>query len=138
MTKRIGKRIDSRDDARAVLAAALRDKSDAQLLCRDPGVRHPWEVVVDFHVIEMQQERGRTVTAIGRDLICGRCDTVKREHFIVGRYGLEKIGTWYDYPESYRIPGVPRGVKPSEIVHQENYRRAMERVAAESRYSGKG
>lgn len=116
-------------DAQKELSHALRTLKGDYLMCRDPGVRHPWEVVVDMHVVEMKQEGRRKVPMIGRESVCGRCGTTKSETWMVGANGLEKIGNDYDYPVDYSIPGVPRGVKSSTVIWQEQYRRAMEDVA---------
>jgi hypothetical protein len=106
----------------------------AYLDCRDPGLRHAWMRLNDFHVIEQYAEEGTKVIAIGREEVCGRCDTVKHERFLSTRSGgLQKIGQSYSYPEGYLMPGVPRGVTPSTVVHQEQYRRAMEHVARAAR-----
>lgn len=102
--------------------------SDSFLDCRDPGLRHAWMRQDDFHVIQMSTV-GKKIAALGRNEVCGRCNTVKRERFIVTKGGIEKVGQSYDYPQGYTLPGIPRGVTPSTIVLQEAYRRAMERVA---------
>lgn len=102
--------------------------SDTFIDCRDPGLRHAWMRENDFHVVAMQTV-GKKIEALGRDEVCMRCGTVKHEKFIVGRNGIEKTGQSYEYPQGYAMPGVPRGVKPSTVIHQEQYRRAMERAA---------
>jgi hypothetical protein len=123
------KRYDSDTEARKTLAKALTTLPMKYLECRDPGIRHPWSIVNDMHVAEVWQERGRKIMHVARDSICSRCGTLKTEMFIVGNNGLEKIGNYYTYPEDYKIPGVPRGVKPSTVLWQEQYRRAMEKAA---------
>ena len=66
---------------------------------------------------------------IRRELTCMRCQTVRHEHYVHSTYGLEKTGQSYSYPEHYQMKGVPRGVKPSAIIQDEQYRRSMERIA---------
>lgn len=107
------------------LAEALKVLPDNWVVCRD--VRHAWSVLNDFHVVG-------TAADIQRELVCMRCETVRYETYLRQRNGtLEKTGQSYQYPGGYQIPGVPRGVKPSSIVQQEQYRRAMERVAGAAR-----
>lgn len=115
---------------------------DRFLQCRDPSTKHKWEILNDFHVVPASTT-GRKVTHVARDFICERCSTkdsptVKRESYIVVNRGgverLERVGVpRIDYTEGYLIPGVPRGVKPAEIVRAEQYRRALERAVKSSR-----
>jgi hypothetical protein len=110
-----------------VLEEGLRRLEDNQLACRD--MRHAWAVEEDYHA-EPQQTAGRKVVAIKRVLVCMRgCETRRVEHYVAARYGLDKISQHYTYLNNYTIPGVPRGVKPSVVIQQESYRRAMERIA---------
>ena len=115
----------------AEIEKKIKSLSPGFLDCRDPGLRHAWTRENDFHVIEQSMERGSTgkFVFLGRTEICARCGTVKHERFQVGKKGVEKIGQSYEYPEGYLMPGIPRGVKPSTIIYQEQYRRAMEAVA---------
>lgn len=99
--------------------------------CRDPGLRHQWDKTADFHVIKMATT-GRKIEGLGRTETCLRCGCVKNERFIVTKHGIEKVGHSYDYPEGYLLPGIPRGVMPSTVIYQENYRRALEVVALEA------
>lgn len=118
--------------ARKELENALTILPDRYIACRD--VRHAWSVENDFHVYRQAQEKGRRTMHIARDLVCMRCGTLRHEVYIATKdRGLEKIAQSYDYPEKYAIPGVPRGVKPSAIIQQEAYRRAMEKVAGAAR-----
>lgn len=116
------------------IRAKVKDLNENFLDCRDPGLRHAWMRLNDFHVMEQSVEAGSKgkIVLLGREEVCGRCDTIKRERFQVTKQGVEKIGQSYDYPQGYLMPGVPRGVTPSVIVYQEQYRRAMERVAGAS------
>ena len=109
------------------LASALTLLPDRWVVCRD--VRHAWSVMNDFYITPMATSRGSKITRIDRDLVCMRCETVRHEIYHHSRSGMEKVSQGYEYPEGYQIPGVPRGMKPSAIVQQEQYRRAMERVA---------
>lgn len=112
------------------LSSGLKKLPDNFVMCRD--VRHAWMVESDFHV-EPSQVEGRKIQSLKRVLICGRCETRRHERYISAKYGLDKIGQWYENPEGYQIPGVPRGVKPSHIVQQEMYRRALEKAAHAAR-----
>lgn len=118
--------------ARKTLENALMILPDQYIACRD--VRHAWSTENDFHVHKQVQEKGRRTMHIARDLVCMRCGTLRHEVYIATRdRGLEKTSQTYEYPELYAIPGVPRGVKPSAIIQQEAYRRAMEKVAKAAR-----
>lgn len=110
------------------LAEALTHLPDPWIICRD--MRHAWNVLVDFHVT---QGKGRNWTELRRILSCGRCETERIEVYHHGRYGLDKVGQHYKYPEHYQIKGVPRGVKPQSIVQEEQFRRAMERIASSAK-----
>ena len=117
-------------DAKAAkaLAQALTTLPENWVMCRD--MRHAWSVEVDFHVVPQTTE-GKATHRVQRDLICMRCETIRHEYYIKGRYGLDKDGQSYSYPHGYQFSamGIPRGVKPSSIIQQEQYRRAMEKVA---------
>jgi len=116
-------------DVKAVktLKDGLKRLEDHQLACRD--MRHAWAVEQDYYV-EPDQVVNKKLQVIRRVLVCMRgCETRRVERYQLGRYGLDKIAQWYEYLGAYQIPGVPRGVKPSVIVQQESYRRAMERAA---------
>lgn len=122
-----------RPKASAEVAKKVKSLNDEFLDCRDPGLRHSWHRLNDFHPISLAQA-GRKLAALGREEQCSRCETVKKERFVVHPGGrLKKIGQSYDYPEGYLMPGIPRGVTPSEIVYQEQYRRTMEKVAKVAR-----
>lgn len=116
------------EQAAADLANALMDLPDDWVMCRD--MRHAWHVLEDFHVVTTQ---ARHIQELGRTLICLRCNTLRVETYHAGRFGLDKVRQHYTYPENYQIKGVPRGVKPQSIVQQEQYRRAMEKVAGKAR-----
>lgn len=121
----------SNSAAARALAKGLTILPDTWVMCRD--MRHAWSVDEDFHV-EPGQVEGRKIQRLRRMLVCMRCETRRIETYAKGRYGLDKIGQYYVYPVgdgglSYQIQGVPRGVKPQSIVQQEQYRRAMEKIA---------
>lgn len=105
----------------------LRDLPDNWVLCRD--MRHAWEILNDFHVVATPGGS----SDIRRELVCVRCETVRRESFENNLYGLNKTSVAYIYPEKYMIHGVPRAVPLQAAVRQEQYRRAMERIALASR-----
>ena len=125
MTQRPRPSTSEENAARKQLAAGLAKLPDTYVDCRD--MRHAWRVQNDFHVVK-QTQVGRKVTHVGRNLRCRRCPTIRNEVYLIRANGLEKISQSYSYPEDYMLPGVPRGVKPSWIVQQEQFRRAMERV----------
>lgn len=115
------------DEAVAALATALTRLPDNWIQCRD--MRHAWKVRQDFHV-EESEPGTRQLTQIGRTLECTRCKTHRVEHYVSRNgIGLEKVKQYYMYPDGYQIHGVPRGVKPQSIVQEEQYNRAMERMA---------
>lgn len=119
------------------VAKSLKDLNDKFLQCRDPSTKHKWEILNDFHVVPASTT-GRKVTHVARDFVCERCSqpdspTVKRENYILtnrnGVERLERVGApVITYTEGYLMPGVPRGVKPAEIVRAEQYRRALSRA----------
>lgn len=112
------------------VAKSLTHLDDNFLDCRDPSTGHKWERLEDFHVVPATTE-GRRTTHVARKFQCERCTVVKTERYIIVKRGierLERIGTAWDYPEGYLMPGVPRGVKPAEIVRAEQYRRSLERA----------
>lgn len=111
--------------AASALANALTDLPENWLMCRD--MRHAWAVVEDFHV---EKVKGRTVQTVRRVLGCMRCATLRNEHYVMGRLGLDKTSQSYTYPDNYQLKGIPRGVKPSSIIQAEQYRRVMEKLAA--------
>lgn len=112
-------------DAANTFSARLRDLPEKWVSCRD--MRHAWATLNDFHVT------GKGHVQIQRQLVCMRCETVRFEVYERTATGLDKVGQSYGYPDGYQIPGVPRGVKPQAIIQQEQYRRAMERVAGAAR-----
>lgn len=122
------KKYDELTEAANTLAVALKSKPDEWVMCRD--MRHAWEIQHNFYALPIESI-GRRIAHIGRTLQCGRCKTLRKETYIVPRSGarIERIGMSYEYPDSYQIPGVPRGAKPASIIQQEMYRRAMEQVA---------
>lgn len=114
------------------MKTALNGLSDDFLFCRDPGMRHPWQILNDFHV-PAGQTYGKKVAELDRTLECPRCATTKTEHYRVTSYGLEKFRNSYAYPEGYLMPGIPRGVKPSILVASVQYERSMKRLAKVTR-----
>lgn len=104
----------------------LKDLPDTWVLCRD--VKHAWTVETDFHVTDY---KGGDIHEIRRIMRCLRCGTDRHETYVPSkRWGLEKTTQHYAYPDGYQFHGTPRGVKPSWLIQGEQYRRAMERVAA--------
>lgn len=112
-------------DAKAikVFKRGIEKLDDNQLACRD--MRHAWQVEENYRAIPSQSE-GKSRQLIRRTLACSRdCETRRIETYALTRYGLEKIAQSYSYFDGYQIAGAPRGVKPSVIIQQESFRRAM-------------
>lgn len=106
------------------LAEALMDLPENWLMCRD--MRHAWQIQEDFHV---EKNKGKTAQTVKRTLTCLRCSTLRTEHYLMERLGLNKVAQNYTYPEDYQMKGIPRGNKPSSIIQGEQFRRTMEKVA---------
>lgn len=116
--------------ATAEVAARFTTLPDNFLDCRDPGLRHAWMRLNNFHVVGKQRKDGiGIVQDVRRESVCGRCEAVKTEHFYMSKTGLTKYRNSYHYQEGYLLAGIPRGVTPSLVIYQEQYRRAMEEVA---------
>lgn len=120
---------------------SVKHLDDKFLQCRDPSTRHKWELLNDYHVVPASTT-GRKTTRIKRTFICERCSkpndpTTKDEYYIlVNRNGverLERISVAINYTDGYQIPGVPRGVKPAEIIRAEQYRRALAKAVKASK-----
>lgn len=121
---------------------SIKHLGDKFLQCRDPSTKHKWEILNDYHVVPAATV-GRKTTHIARDFICERCSqpnspTIKHERYIlVNRNGVERLERVGKpnivYTEGYLIPGVPRGVKPAEIIHAEQYRRALSKAVGAKR-----
>lgn len=114
------------------LANALTELPDNWIMCRD--MRHAWKTHEDFHVAQVS---GSKVGEVRRILICMRCETLRIEKYHLATWGLEKYSQHYAYPDNYQIHGVPRGVKPSNIIQGEQYRRTMVRLTEAKRRSRK-
>lgn len=110
------------------LTQRLQETGDNRLMCR--GMRHAWDLEQDFHVHPV---KGTKTIHLRRTFSCMRdCGVRIVETFILTRnQGIERISRNTDYTGAvgYQFPGVPRGVKPLHIIQQEQYRRAMEKVA---------
>ncbi len=122
---------DNEAEATQMLAAALHELPENRLFCR--GLRHAWDVDEDFHVYKTH---GSDLLHLRRTFKCMReCGVRVTEIFINTKRGIERTSRYMDYSgaEGYQIPGVPRGVKPLSIIQQEQYRRAMEKVAKVAR-----
>lgn len=127
----------AKKDQEKFLVRSLSHLDDDVLACRDPSTKHRWDLLNDYHVVPASTA-GRKTTRVARTFICSRCSkpdspTTKTEHYIlINRAGverLERIGApRIDYSDGYLIPGVPRGVKPAEIVRAEQYRRALHKA----------
>ena len=119
-------------DAVKTLQAGLKKLPEKWVMCRD--MRHAWAVLNDFHVPASTPGQKAVTLQIQRELVCMRCETVRYESYERTRDGrLDKVAQGYGYPEGYQIPGVPRGVKPQQIIQAEQYRRAMEKAAGAAR-----
>lgn len=124
------KKYESDKAAASRVAQALTELPESWIQCRD--LLHAWKVQEDFHVVPPSNSR-RKQLEIARTLVCGRCETIRKEVFVQEKFGLNKVAQSYSYPENYQIPGVPRGIKPKSIVQAEQYRRAMEKIATAHR-----
>lgn len=124
MATKTSKKAYSDQKKAAALANALMDLPDEWVMCRD--MRHAWSVLNDFHVTA---GKGKVISEIKRELTCVRCKTDRVETYHHTSFGLEKVHQHYRYPEHYQMKGVPRGVKPQALVQDEQYRRAMEKIA---------
>lgn len=124
-----------REAAKKVLKKTLEKLPDNFMDCRD--MKHSWVRLQDFRPKELHTEgaqpgqpgrqKVRMSPLVYRQLICTRCGCVRTDTVFLRTF--EKLSTTYAYPEDYQLPGVPRGVKSSLVVRQEQYRRAMEHVA---------
>lgn len=114
--------------AKRELAAALRAVPDHYLDCYDPSIGHAWMKDANFEPHDVQQVGRRKLQFLKRVTTCARCGTTKTLVFVEIRAGIiERIGRPHVVrPDDYKLPGVPRGVKPSIVVQQEAYRREME------------
>lgn len=125
------KRYETDQDAVSALKKGLKALPEKWVMCRD--MRHAWAVLNDFHV-PASSGVAKGLLQIQRELVCMRCETVRYESYERTRDGrLDKVSQGYTYPDGYQIPGVPRGVKPQQIIQAEQYRRSMERVAGAAR-----
>jgi hypothetical protein len=121
-------------EAQKEIAGRMKALPENYLDCRDPGIRHAWMVDNNFHQVpQVKATSSGSLKMLSRIESCGRCGCVKIEFFSVTSGGIEKVSQKYEYPEGYLMPGVPRGVKQSTVVWQENYRRAMQKVARAAR-----
>lgn len=124
------RRYETDEEAAAAVAAALHELPETFIQCRD--VRHAWAVSEDFYVHATGEHK--TIQEVRRELVCMRCNTGRVEIYHPTRYmGLEKVKQFYVYAEGYQLKRVPRGVKPQQILHAEQYRRAMERLATQTK-----
>lgn len=113
--------------ATRTMTLGLERLPDKFLICRD--VLHAWAVEADFHVETDYVEGGKSkAIPLVRVLVCMRCETKRKDHYLMGRYGLEKLGKTYDYPTGYQIPGTTREVAKGKLVLQEQFRRSSERA----------
>lgn len=113
------------DEAKKRIARGLRTLPDNFLDCRD--LKHNWRKVNNYRPreqhIEGGKQRSRISPLLYRVLECERCGTTRTD--VIYARTFERLSVSYDYPETYQMPGVPRGVKSSTILRQEAVRRAM-------------
>src|SRR5690349_13255731 len=93
------------------------------LACRD--LRHAWAVETGYHPVTMEKgaPRGRYLE---RRLACLRCDTQRVELIRVHKSWIERLSTYYVYPEGYQVKGVKRGDDVQGMVRMEQINRIME------------
>jgi hypothetical protein len=119
--------VDSK--ALAILQNRLQNLPDNWVQCRD--MKHAWTVDDNFHVTRFGLRN--KIAEIKRILVCLRCGTKRHETYVpTGWGGLEKVRSYYQYPEEYQIRGVPRGVKPQQIIQQEQWRRVQTALAEQA------
>lgn len=123
-SKRIKASREEREEQEQAVALALEDMPDQYLACR--GMRHAWAVMNDFYI--MAGDIGARF--LRRDLTCTRdCGTIRHDTWLLGRSRngvptiTQKLPAHYAYPADYQLHGVPRGVKSSTLVFQEELRR---------------
>lgn len=115
------------------LTATLKTKPETHLKCRT--MRHAWTQKNVVRLIKPQTRRDLPILVI--DFVCDRgCDVVRHDTLVVrqlrngdGYEVIERLHPSYTYPESYPIPGIPRGVRSSTIYWQEFVRRQAETIA---------
>jgi hypothetical protein len=117
-----------------VYEAAIKKTSDTNFMCRQ--MKHAWTRKPGTNVqVNLPVTRGDlpTITTI---YVCMRgCGVIRKDRLTVkqisvGNYRvIDKAAPIYEYPDGYRIPGIPRGVRPSIILQQEYVRRANEEIA---------
>lgn len=109
------------------LRSSVGNLPDQWVACRD--MRHAWDILNDFHV----NGDGSDLPQVRRELVCIRCSTVRRETYENNVYGLDRVNTNYLYPDNYQLHGIPREISLQAVIRQDQYRRAMERIAAASK-----
>lgn len=118
--------------AAKVLTTALQALPDNYLECRD--MRHAWYVEEDFHVVK---SLGTRPIEVQRVIGCRRCTSKRVEHYQPGlNHRLVKVSQNIKYAPGYLLHDVPRGNKPSSLINQVQFERAMERVAQAQRTAG--
>lgn len=109
------------------LIQALMQVPEAELLCRDPGLRHKWEREENFHLIQAVF-RGVSRRMVARDTICERCGKLKQERWTIGRDDvLDKAGNYYSRYE-VQLRGF-RGRVPAVAVWTAGYRLQLQAQA---------
>lgn len=115
--------------AMAALVSNLEKLPDNMLQCK--SMLHAWAVENDYHVETVVYEGRRRIQHIARLLVCMRgCGTFRKSTYIIGKNGLEKLSQSYTYTNpAYKMPGLPRGVKPGDVVRNEEYSRTLTKAA---------
>jgi hypothetical protein len=108
------------------LATALQDIPDIYLDCRQ--YKHAWTVTEEFIPFTV---KGSRVTHLRTSLECLRgCGVISYEVYTVTvARGLERIrrSTSYANAPGYQLHGMPRGVKPLQMLQEERFRRHQEK-----------
>lgn len=112
------------------LANALEELPDNFLRCR--GLLHNWEVVDDFHMYDRERKVKHRIV-IRQRLKCERCHSRRDDYFIETVFGLMKVGESREYVEGYLVTGVPRGVKPREVINGVRYKKTLKTTASKAR-----
>lgn len=116
-----------RRTGRKVLSEALTTVPDAYLDCYTPAIGHAWYDLVPLHPIRWRMARTSSQAKFAEETLqCERCTTQKTLRYRITRYGLERDGQpAMMYPEDYKRPGCPRGVRPSDLIMQEKFNRVV-------------
>jgi hypothetical protein len=119
-------------DREDIFGQAIENMPDEYLQCRD--VKHPWEVVRDYHLVDAEREEGIYPrhghnVYVRRLLRCPRCGKKRSDAFIVATksrwQALERLGSTYEDPPGYGVAGIGHLPGTGDMIRGEAYRRVM-------------